>query len=194
MGRPPVTPSVKRRSHVIDEPAALAPWVASLRACLQEAFGSDELGQRALDLLSSSLTCHTLKSYASRLYRFAEFCHDSDNINPLEMTTAIVRYVALIGERGQIGAKSLQPYLSTINTLFDLHDIDPIAKDSLNLAAARRGLLLRQRRMEAAALRVPLHADVAYSYVERAELIVSVPLPEYQFNFQALMAAVRLSS
>eukprot|EP00873_Tetraselmis_striata_P027969 jgi/Tetstr1/448233/TSEL_035521.t1 len=33
----------------------------------EEAFGSDELGQRTLDLLSSSLTAHTLKSYAGML-------------------------------------------------------------------------------------------------------------------------------
>eukprot|EP00873_Tetraselmis_striata_P022846 jgi/Tetstr1/443110/TSEL_031166.t1 len=50
----------------------------------------DELGQRTLDLLSSSLSAQTLKSYAGRLSQFAEFCHDSENINPLEATTATV--------------------------------------------------------------------------------------------------------
>eukprot|EP00873_Tetraselmis_striata_P007499 jgi/Tetstr1/427763/TSEL_017881.t1 len=76
----------------------------------KDAFGSDELGQRTLDLLSSSLSAQTLKSYAGRLSQFAEFCHDSENISPLEATTAtVVRYVAWIGERGHIAAKSLQP-------------------------------------------------------------------------------------
>eukprot|EP00873_Tetraselmis_striata_P000366 jgi/Tetstr1/420630/TSEL_011718.t1 len=37
---------------------------------------------------------------------------------------------------------------STINTLFELLNIDPIAKDSLHLTAARRGMLLMQRCME----------------------------------------------
>eukprot|EP00873_Tetraselmis_striata_P012842 jgi/Tetstr1/433106/TSEL_022438.t1 len=55
-----------------------------------EAFGSDELGQLTLDLLSGSLTAMTLKSYSGRLSQFAEFCHDSENINPLEATTVIV--------------------------------------------------------------------------------------------------------
>eukprot|EP00873_Tetraselmis_striata_P034729 jgi/Tetstr1/454993/TSEL_041853.t1 len=32
----------------------------------------------------------TLKSYAGRLFQFAEFCHDSENISPLEATTATV--------------------------------------------------------------------------------------------------------
>eukprot|EP00873_Tetraselmis_striata_P019337 jgi/Tetstr1/439601/TSEL_028025.t1 len=157
----------------------------------KDTFGSDELGQRTLDLLSSSLSAQTLKSYAGRLSQFAEFCHDSENISPLEATTAtVVRYVAWIGERGLIGAKSLQPYLSAINTFFELHNLDPIAKDSLHLTSARRGLMLRQRRLDAAPLRVPLPADVAYRFVTKAELIVSAPYPEYHHNFRALLASV----
>eukprot|EP00873_Tetraselmis_striata_P025961 jgi/Tetstr1/446225/TSEL_033769.t1 len=105
-------------------------------------------------LLSSSLTAQTLRSYAGKLSQFAEFCHDSENISLLEATTAtVVRYAAWIGERGHIGAKSLQPYLSAINTFFELHNLDPIAKGSLHLTAASRGLMLRQRRLEAAPLR-----------------------------------------
>eukprot|EP00873_Tetraselmis_striata_P011863 jgi/Tetstr1/432127/TSEL_021584.t1 len=142
-------------------------------------------------MLSSSLTTQTLKSYAGRLSQFAEFCHDSENISPLEATTAtVVRYVAWIGERGHIGAKSLQPSMSAINTFFELHNLDPIAKDSLHLTSARRGLMLRQRRLEAAPLRVPLPADVAYRFVTKAELIVSAPTPEYQHDFRALVASV----
>eukprot|EP00873_Tetraselmis_striata_P013984 jgi/Tetstr1/434248/TSEL_023355.t1 len=151
----------------------------------------DELGQRTLDLLSSSLTAQTLRSYAGKLSQFAEFCHDSENISPLEATTAtVVWYVAWIGERGLIGAKSLPPYLSAINTFFELHNLDPIAKDSLHLTSARRGLMLRQRRLETAPLRVPLPADVAYRFVTKAELIVCAPAPEYQHDFRALLASV----
>eukprot|EP00873_Tetraselmis_striata_P009474 jgi/Tetstr1/429738/TSEL_019631.t1 len=50
---------------------------------------------------SNSLTAQTLTSYAGMLSQFAEFCHDSENISPLEATTAtFVRYFAWIGERG----------------------------------------------------------------------------------------------
>eukprot|EP00873_Tetraselmis_striata_P023466 jgi/Tetstr1/443730/TSEL_031718.t1 len=155
------------------------------------AAAADELGQRTLDILPSSLSAQTLKSYAGRLSQFAEFCHDSENISPLEATTAtVVRYVAWIGERGHIAAKSLQPYLSAINTFFELHNLDPIAKDSLHLTSARRGLMLRQRRLDAAPLRVPLPADVAYRFVTKAELIVSAPYPEYHHDFRALLASV----
>eukprot|EP00873_Tetraselmis_striata_P037466 jgi/Tetstr1/457730/TSEL_044276.t1 len=115
---------------------------ADVDAAAKDAFGSDELGQRTLDLLSSSLSAQTLKSYAGRLAQFAEFCHDSENISPLEATTAtVVRYVAWIGERGHIAAKSLQPYLSAINTFFELHNLVPIAKDSLHLTSARQSHL-----------------------------------------------------
>eukprot|EP00873_Tetraselmis_striata_P022859 jgi/Tetstr1/443123/TSEL_031179.t1 len=170
----------------VDEDVAVDVGVAA-----KDAFGSDELGQRTLDLLSSSLSAQTLKSYAGRLSQFAEFCHDSENISPLEATTAtVVRYVAWIGERGHIAAKSLQPYLSAINTFFELHNLDPIAKDSLHLTSARRGLILRQRRLDAAPLRVPLPADVAYRFVTKAELIVSAPYPEYHHDFRALLASV----
>eukprot|EP00873_Tetraselmis_striata_P020235 jgi/Tetstr1/440499/TSEL_028822.t1 len=166
--------------------------VVDVGVAAKDAFGSDELGLRTLDLLSSSLSAQTLKSYAGRLSQFAEFCHDSENISPLEATTAtVVRYVAWIGERGHIAAKSLQPYLSAINTFFELHNLDPIAKDSLHLTSARRGLMLRQRRLDAAPLRVPLPADVAYRFVTKAELtIVSAPYPEYHHNFRALLASV----
>eukprot|EP00873_Tetraselmis_striata_P000499 jgi/Tetstr1/420763/TSEL_011840.t1 len=166
--------------------------VAGAGVAAKDAFGSNELGQRTLDLLSRSLTAQTLKSYAGRLSQFAEFCHDSENISPLEATTAtVVRYVAWVGERGHIWAKSLQPYLSAINTFFELHNLDPIAKDILHLTAARRCQMLRQRRLEAAHLRAPLPVDVACIFVEQAELIVFAPIPEYyQYNFRALVASV----
>eukprot|EP00873_Tetraselmis_striata_P002610 jgi/Tetstr1/422874/TSEL_013665.t1 len=167
--------------------------VAGAGVAAKNAFGSDELGQRTLDILSSSLTAQTLESYAGRLSQFAEFCHDSENISPLEATTAtVVRYVAWVGERRLIGAKSLQPYLCAINTsFFELHsNLHPIAQDSLHLTAARCGLMLRQRRLETAPLRVPLPADVAYSFVDLAEMIVSAPIPEYQYKFRALVASV----
>eukprot|EP00873_Tetraselmis_striata_P018849 jgi/Tetstr1/439113/TSEL_002978.t1 len=92
----------------------------------KDAFGSDELGQRTLDLLSSSLTTQTLKSYAGRLSQFAEFCHDTENISPLEAIATVVRYVAWI----------------------------------------------------------------AFSFVEKAELIVSVPTTESQHDFRVLVASV----
>eukprot|EP00873_Tetraselmis_striata_P034382 jgi/Tetstr1/454646/TSEL_041537.t1 len=88
-------PSGKRRTYVFDEQETLAtPWTASLRARLHEAFGSDELGHRTLDLLSNTLTPdaqhQTLKSYADNLSRFAEFRHDFEDPSPPQANTATV--------------------------------------------------------------------------------------------------------
>eukprot|EP00873_Tetraselmis_striata_P013555 jgi/Tetstr1/433819/TSEL_023005.t1 len=175
----------------VDEDVAVDVGVA---AKVSTSDGVGRLSSELLELCEAtfrSLSAQTLKSYAGRLSQFAEFCHDSENISPLEATTAtVVRYVAWIGERGHIAAKSLQPYLSAINTFFELHNLDPIAKDSLHLTSARRGLMLRQRRLDAAPLRVPLPADVAYRFVTKAELIVSAPYPEYHHDFRALLASV----
>eukprot|EP00873_Tetraselmis_striata_P002203 jgi/Tetstr1/422467/TSEL_013305.t1 len=184
--------TVTKRLQVVgvDEGVAVD---ADVAAKVSTSDGAGRLSSELLELCEAtfrSLTAQTLKSYAGRLSRFAEFCHDSENISPLEATTAtVVRYVAWIGERGHIGDKSLQPYLSAINTFFELHNLDPIAKDSLHLTSARRGLMLLQRRLEAAPLRVPLPADVAYRFVTKAEPIVSVPTPEYQHDFRALVAS-----
>eukprot|EP00873_Tetraselmis_striata_P001127 jgi/Tetstr1/421391/TSEL_012359.t1 len=162
----------------VDEDVAVDAGVA---AKVSRSYGVGRLSSELLELCEATF----------RLSQFAEFCHDFENISPLEATTAtVVRYVAWVGERGHIGAKSLQPYLSAINTFFELHNLDPIAKDSLHLTSARRGLMLRQRRLEAAPLRVPLLADVAYRFVTNAELIVSSPTPKYQHDFRALAASV----
>eukprot|EP00873_Tetraselmis_striata_P018959 jgi/Tetstr1/439223/TSEL_027665.t1 len=64
---------------VVDVDVAAVAGVAA-----KAAFGSDELGQRDLDLLSNSLTAHALKSYAGKLFQLAEFYHDSKNISPLD--------------------------------------------------------------------------------------------------------------
>eukprot|EP00873_Tetraselmis_striata_P024280 jgi/Tetstr1/444544/TSEL_032421.t1 len=51
---------------------------------------SDGVGRRSSELQEPceatfrSLSAQTLKSYAGRLSQFAEFCHDSENISPLE--------------------------------------------------------------------------------------------------------------
>eukprot|EP00873_Tetraselmis_striata_P046689 jgi/Tetstr1/466953/TSEL_011407.t1 len=167
---------------------------AGVAAKVSTSDGVGRLSSELLELCEATFrtrSAQTLKSYAGRLSLFAEFCHDSENISSLEATTAtVVRYVAWIGERGHIAAKSLQPYLSAINTFFELHNLDPIAKDSLHLTSARRGLMLRQHRLDAAPLRVPPPADVAYRFVTKAELIVSAPYPEYHHDFRALRASV----
>eukprot|EP00873_Tetraselmis_striata_P038400 jgi/Tetstr1/458664/TSEL_045055.t2 len=97
----------------------------------------DELGQRTLDLLSSSLTAQTLKSYASRLSQFAEFCHDAENISPLEATTAtVVRYVAWIAYRFVTTAE----LIVSAPTLEYQHDFRALVASVVNFMFFARGL------------------------------------------------------
>eukprot|EP00873_Tetraselmis_striata_P004535 jgi/Tetstr1/424799/TSEL_015302.t1 len=79
-----LTSALQRRRSLnagVDVDVAAVAGVAA-----KEAFGSGELGQWALDLLSSSLSAQTLKSYAGILSQFTEFRSDSENISPLEAT------------------------------------------------------------------------------------------------------------
>ena len=169
-------------------------WSASLRARLEHVVGSDEWGQKALDLLAGSLSAGTLNNYATGLRLFAQFCHDHEDIAVLEATTAtVIRYTAWIGERGTISAKSLQPYYSSINSFFTLHGLDPIAKDSVHLTAARKGLSLLQGKLDDEPIRVPLPADVALQFVVQAERMLLLPLPfdpQFRESFRALLACI----
>eukprot|EP00873_Tetraselmis_striata_P021044 jgi/Tetstr1/441308/TSEL_029559.t1 len=75
--------------------ASIAKATATARVAAAAAWwgvvaGAGVAAKRTLDLLSSSLTAQTLISYAGTLSLFAEFCHDSENISPLEATTATV--------------------------------------------------------------------------------------------------------
>eukprot|EP00873_Tetraselmis_striata_P016459 jgi/Tetstr1/436723/TSEL_025506.t1 len=73
------------------------------------------LGQRPLDLLSNYVTAQTLKSYAGKLSQLAEMSHDSENISPLEASTAtIVRYVAWIVSGHRRVARHLHHFIDNI--------------------------------------------------------------------------------
>eukprot|EP00873_Tetraselmis_striata_P044996 jgi/Tetstr1/465260/TSEL_009962.t1 len=67
------------------EEPVVEPTLESLHADQLQGAGVDE--DVAVDVGEAA---KTLKSYAGRLSQFAEFCHDSENISPLEATTAIV--------------------------------------------------------------------------------------------------------
>eukprot|EP00873_Tetraselmis_striata_P036077 jgi/Tetstr1/456341/TSEL_043077.t1 len=67
----------------------------------REVITSDGVGHLSSELLAlcevtfRSLTAQTRKSYAGELSQLAEFCHNSESISPLEVTTAtVVRYAA----------------------------------------------------------------------------------------------------
>ena len=51
----------------------------------------------------------------------------------------IARYIAWLGQRGVVAAKSMQPYLSAINRLLLDHALHTVALDLL-VTGARKGL------------------------------------------------------
>eukprot|EP00873_Tetraselmis_striata_P015512 jgi/Tetstr1/435776/TSEL_024667.t1 len=81
----------------VDEDVAVN---AGVVAKVSTSDGVERLSSELLELYEAtfrSLTAQTLGSYAGKLSQFAEFFHDSENISPLEATTAtVVRYVAWI--------------------------------------------------------------------------------------------------
>lgn len=78
-----------------------------------------------------------------------------------------------------------------INTFLELHNIPHVAKDNAYLKATRRVLMLRHRPDEAAAIRLALPVDVAYSFLEHAEQPPSAPrLGDCNFDFRACSAPV----
>eukprot|EP00873_Tetraselmis_striata_P011876 jgi/Tetstr1/432140/TSEL_021597.t1 len=72
---------------------------------------------RCSTFLTTLLTAITYSNYKGKIRLFAEVCIDEEGISPLDRSeVTCVRYLALIAERGTIGAVSLQPYLFAIKT------------------------------------------------------------------------------
>eukprot|EP00873_Tetraselmis_striata_P003961 jgi/Tetstr1/424225/TSEL_000155.t1 len=121
----------RQQLHVagVDEDVAVDASVAA-----KDAFGSHERGQRTLDMLSSSLSAQTLKSYAGRLSQFAEFCHDSENISPLEASTATIVRTAVRNVWMKLGAEEWGNKNSTdqLNEAIEAHapDYHPLPADT----------------------------------------------------------------
>eukprot|EP00873_Tetraselmis_striata_P034205 jgi/Tetstr1/454469/TSEL_041369.t1 len=96
----------------VDEDVAVDAGVA---AKVSTSDGVGRLSSELLELCEATFRLHldlprcgssysyirTFKSYAGRMSQFVEFCHDSENISPLEATTAtVVRHVAWIAGPG----------------------------------------------------------------------------------------------
>jgi hypothetical protein len=100
------------------EPAAYAPWHASIRNHVGTLIGTDDLGDLVLDLLTGSLALTTYNNYGTGMCRFTVFCKE-EGIIPLEATAAVMlRFTAWLARSGTIAANSLQPYFSAINKNF----------------------------------------------------------------------------
>ena len=70
----------------------------------------------------------------------------------------IVGYIGWLAERGTIGADSLQPYLSAINSMHADHGLERPALGHL-VRRARQGMARRQAALQTRDTRVPLPAE-----------------------------------
>eukprot|EP00873_Tetraselmis_striata_P001062 jgi/Tetstr1/421326/TSEL_012297.t1 len=111
-------------------------------------------------MLSTSLTARTY-NYEGKIRLFAEFCIDEEGTPPLVCTeSTCVRCLAWMAERGNIGAGSLQPYLSAVNT-FLRHigrDEDPATCPAIG--DMKSALQIRQLKTSEELRRAPLPCDV----------------------------------
>eukprot|EP00873_Tetraselmis_striata_P017462 jgi/Tetstr1/437726/TSEL_026380.t1 len=100
-------------------------------------------------------------NYEGKIRLFAEFRIDEEGISPLECTeSTCVRYLAWIAERGTIGAGSLQPYLSAINTIMRHTGWDDTPAPGPAIGEMKCALQIHQLKTIEELRRAPLPCDV----------------------------------
>eukprot|EP00873_Tetraselmis_striata_P007450 jgi/Tetstr1/427714/TSEL_017838.t1 len=138
-----------------------------MRGSIEALYGTNDWGAKVLDLLTTSLTASTYANYEGNVFvSFAEFCIDGEGISPLDCTeSTCVCYLAWIAERGTVGAGSLQPCLTAINT-FPRHtgrDDSPAtgpAIGDIHEAGDIHEFQIRQLKTSEELRRAPLPCDV----------------------------------
>ena len=94
------------------------PWRERVESLLARDFGKSSEADRIGEIFGAALTAGTTETYSRHFLRFARFCEER-GLCPLPASTnTVLKWLAgdvCSGDRVQ--AKSLQPYLSAINTL-----------------------------------------------------------------------------
>ena len=143
------------------------PWREEIERIVSRDFGGVDEADRLAEVLGAALTEGTAEGYASKFVRFAEWCEaQPDRPCPLPATTdTVLRWLAGdVCSGSRVQAKSLQPYLSAINTLHaDLELAEPAVGRRIRRFRQGLGHLLARGR---GAQRTYLPA----SAVERAHL------------------------
>jgi hypothetical protein len=144
------------------------PWVTSMRPYMQRLLGTDSLGAKTLDLLTTAWAKSTSDTYNSAIKPYFQFCEEQ-GIPPLAATAATMPgYIAWIGKRGTIKATSLQPCLSAVDGFFKDHGTKPVAQGDL-VAKVRRGLASSQLSLHPSRTRMYLLARILVSSLRLAK-------------------------
>lgn len=149
---PSVPPSSRVPSHSLVD-AWVQHWAPHL--------GTTASGRSALTLLSRSLTDGTVETYDSRWRKFSAFCA-TERLRPLPASPeTIYMYLGHLSDEARVAAKSLQSYLSAINTAHTMMGYEAPAVGPV-LQAFRRGYdTVVTERMGRTAQRLWLPADIA---------------------------------
>jgi hypothetical protein len=118
-------------------------------------------GATALQLMATAREDSTQQQYGRHWAMFVAWClSQRPPISPMPATPRMMAaYVGYLAERGTIGADSLQPYLSAINSRHADHGLERPAVGHL-ITIARDGMRRAQARVQTTDTRVPLPADV----------------------------------
>jgi hypothetical protein len=144
MPRPDNNALIAHVKYRFIEPAAHAPWHASMRHNAGALVSICDLGDLVLDLLTGSLAPTTYDNHGTRMHRFTVFCNE-EGIAPLHATAAdMLRFTTWLVRSGTFAANTLQPYFSAITKHFRDHLREPMALGPL-LADARRALAMQQK-------------------------------------------------
>ncbi len=170
-------------------PVADITWKAYSAAAMQLVFGDDKWAKEAsMALYQAALQPSTYKNYGSALTGFLNFCEET-MVDPLEGTPLeIARYIAWIGERGTVAARSLQPYLSAINRFLANHARAPMALAPL-VTSGRTGLEKCQQDLAPSRERVPLPAPVVMAILQLAKRLLLVVHRDYSDQRLKLLRA-----
>lgn len=163
------------------------PWREQIEELISRDFGDVPEAGRIAQVLSSALTAGTVESYSRHFVRFATWCErQPDRPCPLPASTkTVIRWLGGdVCHGDKVQAKSLQPYLSAINTLHEDLELPPPALGR-RVQRFRRGLghLLAANR-GAARTYVPAHV------IERAHMYALQMPVESRADAELLQAIV----
>ena len=112
------------REEAREQRASRLPWREEIERLVARDFGDGPEAARISELMSAALTESTAEGYSRNFVRFAEWCDaQPDRPCPLPATTStVLRWLAGdVCSAGRVQAKSLQNYLSAINTIHERH-------------------------------------------------------------------------
>ena len=148
-----------------------APWASDMAGALDTRLGQSRasdssLREDAAALMATSKAPRSYKTYRSAFNQFKKFSAEI-GINPYAATEGdIIDYIAWLGRNGTVSARSLQPYLTAINCVYEDTGLGDGPAKGPTVSAVRNGLRAAQRETISTARRGALPAASALRIAE----------------------------